>query len=309
MMEADAAKLKEVPAEPKEGATGYVALIGRPNTGKSTFLNTVLHRHLAAVSSKPQTTRKHLLGILTDDDSQILFLDTPGIHQAKLALDASMDRSILRVLEDSDVVMCLADPTRKPGEEDVLAAERAKAARKPTIVVLNKCDLAAPEQIAEMTESYRVHFPKAPFFRMTALEEDSCSPVVSYLKTLLPRGPFLYAEDEITDVYEREIAQEFIRETLLEQLRQEVPHCIAVQVDRWQEKESRISIGATLYIERAGHKAIVIGRGGERIRRIRQVSAGKIREFCGKHVELSLFVKLREDWRDNKSFLNEIGLK
>ena len=293
----------------REGATGYVALIGRPNTGKSTFLNTVLHQHLAAVSSKPQTTRKHLLGILTDEDSQILFLDTPGIHQAKLALDAAMDKSILRVLSDADVVVCLVDPTRKPGAEDALAAERAKSVKKPTVVVLNKCDIATPEQIAEMEAKYREYFPQAPFFQMTALEEASCQPVVSFLKGLLPRGPFLYDEDELTDVYEREIAQEFIRETLLEQLRQEVPHCIAVQVDKWQEKEKKISIGATLYIERAGHKAIVIGKGGERIRQIRLASAEKIHKFCGKLIDLSLFVKLREDWRDNKRFLNEIGLQ
>lgn len=295
------------------GKTGYVALIGRPNTGKSTLLNTLLKRHLAAVSPKPQTTRRHLLGIYTDADAQMLFLDAPGIHKPRLAhdeaLDEAMNRSINRVMEDADIILCLVDPTRAPGEEDALAVDRVAAAGKKAVIAVNKIDIASPEQIEKSLAFYSGRLAEAPTIRIAAVSPERTAPLLSLLKSLLPSGPFMYDENEITDVYERDIAAEFIREALLELLRQEVPHCIAVTVDKWTDKGKSISIGATLHIEREAHKAIVIGRGGTMIRNIRLAAVRKISEFTQSHVDLSLFVKLSEDWRSNKRFLSENGLE
>lgn len=293
----------------RTGKTGYVALVGRPNTGKSTLLNTLLGQHLAAVSPKPQTTRRHLLGILTDKDSQILFLDAPGIHKSKIAIDQSMDKSIARVLEDAEIVVCMADPTREAGEEDGMAVERVQAAKKPVIIAINKIDVATAEQIEACREYYTSKLPNAQVVQIAAIKSESAQPLLAKLKELLPVGPFLHDEDDVTDVYERDIAAELIRETILEQLKQEVPHSVAVVVDRWNEKEKRISIGATLHIEREGHKAIIIGKGGERIKAIRIAAVKRIAEFVGKFVDLSLFVKVTPDWRSNKRFLNEIGME
>lgn len=301
--------MTEFNIEQRFGKTGYVALLGRPNTGKSTLLNTLLKRHLAAVSSKPQTTRKHLLGIYTDDDAQILFLDAPGIHKGKIAIDDAMDRSISRVLSDADVIVCMVDPTREPGEEDSLAAERAVAAKKTTVIVINKIDVAVPEQIEKSLSFYKQALPNASVMEIAAIDEAKSLPLLDRLKELLPKGPFLYDEDELTDVYERDIAAEFIREVLLEQLKQEVPHCVAVVVDKWVDKGNKISIGATLHIEREGHRAIILGHGGERIKAIRVAAALRIAEFVQTRVDLSLFVKVSPDWRNNKRFLSEAGLE
>ncbi len=291
------------------GKTGYVALLGRPNTGKSTLLNTLLKQHIAAVSPKPQTTRKHLLGIYTDDDSQILFLDAPGIHRCKIAIDDSMDRSINRVLKDADIIVCMTDPTREPGDEDSLAAERAAASKKPTIIAINKIDVADKDGIKKCTEFYHSILPNAQVIEIAAIDEKRSLPLLNALKKRLPSGPFSYDEDEITDVYERDIAAEFIRETLLEQLKQEVPHCVAVVIDKWVEKGSRVSISATLHIEREGHRGIIIGKGGERIKAIRESATKRIEEFLQTRVTLSLFVKVTPDWRNNKKFLTDVGLE
>lgn len=291
------------------GKTGYVALLGRPNTGKSTLINTLLKQHIAAVSSKPQTTRKHLLGIYTDQDSQILFLDAPGIHRCKIAIDDSMDRSINRVLEDADIILLMADPTREPGDEDTLAAERAAAAKKKTIIAINKIDVADKDGIKKCSEFYHGYLPNAQIIEIAAIDEEKTKPLMATLKKNLPQGPFLYDEDEITDVYERDIAAEFIRETLLEQLKQEVPHCVAVVIDKWEDKTKRVSISATLHIEREGHRGIIIGKGGERIKAIREAAQKRIADFLQTFVTLSLFVKVTPDWRNNKNFLTDVGLE
>lgn len=300
--------LSEKEEEPRFGKTGYVALLGRPNTGKSTFLNTVLDHHVAAVSSKPQTTRKYLLGIHTDGDSQILFLDAPGIHVPKIALDEAMDASIRRVMKDADVVVCIVDPTREPGQEDQLAAEAAQKSSKPVIIAINKNDIATDEQVAASLEFYRGYLPDSPVVRMVALDRDKVEPLLALIKQHLHEGPFLYDEDEMTDVYERDIAAELIREVLLEELKQEVPHCVAVTIDSWKETEKKISIDATLNVERPGHRGIILGKNGEMIKNIRQLATKKIADFCDTRIQLSLFVKVVPDWRKKKKFLKDIRL-
>ena len=293
---------------PENGKTGFVALLGRPNTGKSTLLNTLLGCHLAAVSNKPQTTRKRMLGIYNDADSQILFLDAPGVHCAKIAIDEAMAQSVDRVLEDADLVICLLDPTREPGEEDHMAAELAGLCGKPTLLVLNKTDLATPVQQEASLAFYREILPGAESISLIATDSGSAGHLLQRIKELLPEGLFLFDRENLTDAYERDVAAELIREVLLEELQQEIPHSIAVVINFWKVAGDRIRIDATLTLEREAHKGIVIGQEGRMIKKIKRRSMQKISEFCGQKVELDLFLKILPNWRKQKNFLKEINL-
>ncbi|HPY89267.1 MAG TPA: GTPase Era [Lentisphaeria bacterium] len=290
------------------GRTGYVALLGRPNTGKSTLLNTVLGQRLAAVSSKPQTTRKRLLGIHTDKDAQIIFLDAPGVHVGKLELDKAMDKAIARALEDADLLVVMLDPTREPGAEDELTAGLAAGCGKPAILAVNKTDVASAADIARSLAFYRQRLPDAPFLEIVALDRVRSEALLEQVKAMLPEGPFLYGDDDITNTSERDIAAELIREALLEELRQEVPHSVAVAVDSWKKKGNRLRLDATLYIERENHKAIIIGRGGQKIARIRESAEQRLQAFTGAPITLCLFVKVAPDWRQKKKLLQEFKL-
>ena len=293
---------------PEKGKTGFVALLGRPNTGKSTLLNTLLGCHLAAVSNKPQTTRRRMLGIYNDADSQILFLDAPGVHSAKIAIDEAMSQSVGRVLEDADLVVCLLDPTREPGEEDRMAAELARSCGKPVLLVLNKVDLATPGQQEASLAFYRRFLPEVQSISLTATQTDSVAGLLLRIKSLLPEGLFPFDRENLTDAYERDVASELIREVLLEELQQEIPHSIAVIINSWKTAAGRIRIDATLTLEREAHKGIVIGQEGRMIKKIKRRSAQKIAEFCGQKIDLDLFLKVVPNWRKQKQFLKEINL-
>lgn len=293
---------------PEQGRTGYVALLGRPNTGKSTLVNTLLGCHLAAVSCKPQTTRRQMLGIYNDADSQIIFLDAPGVHAPKVLLDEAMSLSVQRTLEDADLILCLLDPARAPGAEDEMVARLARTSGKPVLLVLNKTDVTTAEQRRESLEFYRRELPDFPVCELTATDLASARALLAVVKEAMPTGVFLYDREEITNAYERDVAADLIREALLEELQQEIPHCIAVTLDTWHESAKGIKIGATLNLEREGHKPIVIGQGGKMIKRLRKVAAAKVAEFCGRKVDLSLFLKVVPNWRKRKQFLKEINL-
>ena len=297
------------PTPPPKGHTGYVALLGRPNTGKSTFLNTVLGCHLAAVSSKPQTTRKAFLGIYNDEDSQIIFLDAPGVHPSRLAIDEAMSLSVSKTLEDADLVVCLADPTRLPGEEDAMAAAMAAQCGKKVLLVLNKGDLSTPQQRQRTRAFYEERLSQVETLEMTALSPESAGKLIQRLKELLPMDLLLYDRDEVTTAYERDIAAELIREAVLELLREEIPHAIAVTLDSWTSTDRGPVLEATLILEREAHKGIVIGQGGRMIKAIRHHASKKISEMCqGAKVELSLRVRVVPNWRKHKQFLKNIRL-
>lgn len=293
---------------PEKGKTGFVALLGRPNTGKSTLLNTLLGCHLAAVSTKPQTTRKRLLGIYNDAASQILFLDAPGVHGVKIAIDEAMSQAVERVLEDADLVACLIDPTREPGDEDSMVAALAGQCGKPVLLLLNKMDLATPEQQQLSLLFYRQRLPSAECLFLAATEAESVGKLLQRLKELLPEGVFLFDRENITDVYERDVACELIREVLLEELQQEIPHSIAVVIQSWKVADHRIRIDAVLNLEREAHKGIIIGQEGRMIKKIKRLATKKIAEFCNQKIDLSLFLKVVPNWRKQKQFLKEIHL-
>ncbi len=287
-----------------KGKTGYVALLGRPNTGKSTFLNTILGCHLAAVSSKPQTTRRAMLGIYNDDDSQIIFLDAPGVHQEKIAIDEAMSEAVKRVLDDADIVLCLIDPTRQPGEEDGMAAKAAAGCGKTVLLVLNKSDIATTEQQNASLSFYRQFLPSSEAIKLTATLQPSAVALMEKIKNLLPEDIFLYDRDAVTTAYERDLAADLIREALLEKLQDELPHCIAVTIDTWEAKGTSLQIRATLNLEREAHKGMVIGKGGAMLKAIRKAALSKLLELCAEtNISLSLFVKVVPNWRKHKQFL------
>ncbi len=290
------------------GRVGYVALLGRPNTGKSTLLNTVLDYHLAAVSSQPQTTRRNCLGIHTDAGAQMLFLDVPGVHRSKHELDEAMARAIDRALADADVVLCIVDPTRPPGDEDGLVAAAAARAEGAVLIVLNKMDAASAEQMDVMRSFYRAHLPAAPVFMACATDRASLDPILDVARAELPEGPFLFEEDTMTDAYERQIGAELVREALLENLREEVPHAMAVTIEAWKDDPNCCRVNAVLHVEREQQKAIVIGRNGAMIKRLRSCAVKKLAEMCGKRVQLKLWVKVSRDWRRKKRALKDLGL-
>ena len=290
-----------------QGKVGYAVLLGRPNSGKSTFLNTLLGFHLAPVSPKPQTTRKRLMGVLSGKDWQILFLDTPGVYEGKDDLDHTMQSAIRRSLRDADVIILLADPTRSPGTEDQKVADLAAGNGKPVVLVLNKADLCSRDQQKVTQDFYTGFLPQAPVFSACANDLKTLAPVMKAVQTVLPDGPFLYPADTMTDTFERQIGVELIRETLLENLQDEVPHATAVVIEKWEEPEHERRIQAVLHVERPSQKAILIGEDGHMIKQLGRQAERKLEELLGVPVRLKLWVKVTPDWRKNRGLVKEFS--
>lgn len=301
-MNIDDLKIPEI----EHGKTGFVALLGRPNTGKSTLLNNLLQYHLAAVSSKPQTTQKKMLAIYNDEESQIIFLDTPGIHEARLALNEAMMNAAEKSIEEAELLLCMIDPTREPGEEDKLSAELCAKSKKETLLLLNKSDISTKKQRKESLNFFREFLPEAKAIEITAIDAEDAKKLLKKIKKYLPNGPFLFDREELSDSSEREIAAELIREVLLEELKQEIPHSLAVRVESWQEEEKRIKIDAQIILEREAHKGIIIGARGTMIKKITRNAEIKLAELCQKRIKLKVFLKIIPNWRKNKEFLKEL---
>ncbi len=305
MTDLDLARLKDWPS----GKVGVVVIAGRPNVGKSTFLNSILDYHLCAVASKPQTTRKNWRGIYSDDESQIIFVDTPGAHVGNTKLSEYMLEVIMDGLRDADVILCMADPSRSPGKEDQLLAERVGEVGKATVLLLNKTDLTTVEQRAETREFYLQRLPRdTQVYEICANERKPLMPILDDVKALLPQGPFFYEKDQMTDAFLRDIGAELIRESALELLHKEVPHSIAVEILVWKESPKKLRIEANIHVERDSQKLIVVGKGGSMIKQIQREAIKRLKEICEQRIDLRLFVKVSNDWRNRKSFLRGMGL-
>ena len=304
---------------PADHRSGYVAVIGRPNVGKSTLLNRLLGQKLAIVTPKPQTTRDQILGIVTQPDAQILFLDTPGIHRPLHKLGEHMVRIAEETITDADVVLWLVDGTAPPTDEDEHIAELLQRidARAPIgalVLALNKADQPTGAR-EENAAAYRALVPwaEAPghTFAMqvvSGLRGAGVPELVALVRSLLPVGPRYYAEDEITDVQTRFVVAELIREQALLLLGEEVPHSIAVEVDEFSERDNGMTyISAVLYVERDTQKAIVLGKGGRTIKAIGQAARPQIEELVGTRVYLELWVKVWERWRKREEMLRRLG--
>jgi GTP-binding protein Era len=292
---------------------GFVAVMGRPNVGKSTLVNALLGQKIAAVSPRPQTTRKHQLGILTLANAQVVFVDTPGVHQPRHKLGERMNEAAQDALEQSDLVLFLVDASQQPTDEDRLIANRIKRLRlaQKTILVLNKIDLLPVDQmelrLSESQAVFKILLPQAKIYAISATRGDNRQVLLTAMLERLPEGAALYPEEQVTDLYERDIAGELIREAALLFLRDEIPHGIAVRVDEYTERgETGAYIAATVVVERESHKPIVIGRGGSMLKKIGSAARKEIETMSGRKVFLELRVKVLKNWRENERAIRQL---
>lgn len=308
--------LDEATQSPSEKQTssfraGIVTLVGRPNVGKSTLVNTLLNQKIAAVSPKPQTTRKRQLGILTLDQAQIIFQDAPGIHQPRHKLGEFMLHQALEALEDADVLLFLVDGSQPPYPEDEQAASYLRQSKQPLFLVLNKMDLISgkqKEKTSPFQNDYLSLVPQAQLFTVSALHADSLHPLLQEIIQQLPEHPPYYNAEQITNWMERDIAADLIREAALHCLRDEVPHGIAVRIDEFTERgEKGAYIAATLFCERESQKAIIIGKQGEMLKQIGSLARQEIEAMSGRKVFLELRVKTQKNWRNNEQALKILG--
>ncbi|GIW45745.1 MAG: GTPase Era [Candidatus Binatia bacterium] len=288
--------------------SGFVALVGRPNVGKSTLLNRLLGQKIAIVTPKPQTTRGRIRGILTLPEAQIVFVDTPGLHEAKTLINRRMVQAAEEAVEEADLVLWLVDATQGVTAEDRAIATRLQRLGPRLTVVLNKIDrLKANDLIPILAELGRL-LPDTDVVPVSATEGANLDELLRVVIHKLPPGPRLYDPETLTDQTERAIVQEIIREQVLLQTRQEVPYAVAVTVESFQDKGSAVVIQATIHVERETQKPILIGKGGSRIKHIGQAAREQIEQLLGKKVYLELFVRVQEDWTKDPARLREFGL-
>jgi GTP-binding protein Era len=306
-----------IPEElPPDHRSGFVAVVGKPNAGKSTLVNAYLGEKVAIVSDKPQTTRDRLLGILTlvrergePADAQIVFVDTPGIHKPLHKLGEHMVDTAVRAIPDADVVLFLVDASRVPGDEDRQIAHILREQRRvPVLLVVNKADLVAADEAMARVEAYQALGPFDAWFLISALRGDNLPGLLEAILQRLPFGPRYFPEEQVTDQHLRFLAGELVREQVLRHLREEVPHAVAVVVDEFKERSQDMTyIAATLLVERDTHKVILLGRGGAMIKRISQGARREIEKLLGTRVYLELWVKVRKQWRSDEEELERLG--
>lgn len=290
--------------------SGFVAILGRPNVGKSTFLNRVVGQKIAIMSDKAQTTRNKIQGIYTEDDAQIVFIDTPGIHKPHSRLGDFMVESALSTLNEVDAVLFMVNATQKRGRGDDFIIERLKNVKKPIYLVINKIDQIHPDKLLQIMDDYRNTLDYAEVFPISALEGNNCPELIESLVNTLPEGPQYYPADQITDHPERFIVGELIREKVLELTREEVPHSVAVVVDRiHREDDEKVLVQATIVVERNSQKGIIIGKGGKMLKQIGVKARKDIELMLGDKVYLELWVKVQPNWKDRQVDLQALGYK
>lgn len=293
-----------------EHRAGFVAVVGRPNVGKSTLINHYVGAKVTIVSDKPQTTRRVIRGILTRDDAQVIFVDTPGIHRPMHALGKHLVRAAVDVLDDVDVVIFIVDGSHLPTREDEDIAEMLnERVKAPVLLALNKMDLLKREMVGEITQGFFDLVKHADWMRISATRGENTDKLLGMVIQRLPDGPALFAEDEITDIPMQTLAAELVREQILKNTRQEVPHAVAVSVDEWQERSETLTyISVRIWVEKASQKSIIIGERGSMLKRIGQAARIEIEEWLGHQVYLELVVQVRDKWRRDERLLRELGL-
>ncbi len=289
--------------------SGVVALVGRPNAGKSTLLNRVIGEKIAIVSDKPQTTRTRITGVLTRAEGQIVFLDTPGVHKPGYQLNRRMMAIVTDALSTVDLILLMIDATKPMGHGDQFVLDMLKRVPTRAFLLLNKVDtLRDKSKLLPLIGRYTQERDFVEVIPTSALKGEGVEVMVTRVFECLPEGPLLYPEDEITDQPERVLAAELVREKILAVTGEELPYVTAVVTERWEEAEEITRIHCLIYVERASHRAIVIGKAGARLKQIGTAARADIEKLLGRHVFLNLFVKVREHWRDDERALNELGI-
>ena len=294
----------------KQFKSGFVAIVGRPNVGKSTFMNYVLGQKIAIMSDKAQTTRNKIQGVYTNQDCQIVFLDTPGIHKPKHELGNFMVESAYSALKEVDAVLFMVNAAEKRGPGDDFIIEKLKKIKTPVFLVLNKIDLISPDELLDRVESYQETIPFAGIIPISVLQGNNVQELMTTLTNHLPEGPQYYPSDQITDHPEYFVVSELIREKILHLTKEEIPHSVAITVDKMQKDEfDKVHVYANIIVERPTQKGIIIGKGGKLLKEIGVRARKDIEQLLGNKVYLELWVKVEKDWRKKKSHLQDFGYR
>jgi len=286
--------------------SGFVAIVGRPNAGKSTLVNRLVGRKVAIVSPRPQTTRNRIQGIVNRDDAQIVLIDTPGIHKADNVLSRQMMGEVEQGLDGIDILSLIVDATGEFGAGDRFSIQWIARFKGPVFLLLNKVDRLSKPRLLPLIDRYRQLYDFAEIFPVSGLTGEGCADLMNGWLARLCEAPPYFPQDQFTDQPERFLAAELVREQVIHATREEVPHAIAVLVDSFEEKTNLIKIRATIYVEREGQKGILIGKGGEQIKRIGTQARKQIESILGTHVFLALFVKVQANWRQNATLVRQL---
>ena len=291
----------------KQYKSGFATLIGRPNVGKSTLMNSLIGQKIAITSNKPQTTRNRIQTVYTSEEGQIVFLDTPGIHKAKNKLGDYMVRVAEKTLSEVDVILWLVEPTTYIGAGEQHIIEQLKHSKTPVILVINKIDTVKKDDLFAVIDVYRKQMEFAEIVPVSAFKKTNTDELIKCIMQYLPYGPAFYDEDTITDQPERQIVAELIREQALRTLNDEIPHGIAVTIESMKEQKNMVEIQATIICERDSHKGIIIGKGGSMLKKIGTNARYGIEDLLERKVNLQLWVKVKKDWRDSDYLLKNFG--
>ncbi|MDE6365240.1 MAG: GTPase Era [Lachnospiraceae bacterium] len=287
--------------------SGFAALIGRPNVGKSTLMNCLIGQKIAITSKKPQTTRNRIQTVYTSEEGQIVFVDTPGIHKAKNKLGDYMVNAAEHSLREVDVVLWLVEPTDYIGAGEQHIIEQLRKVKTPVILVINKIDTVKREKLLEYIDLYRKQLDFAEIVPVSALKKDNTDVLIAQIMKYLPYGPAFYDEDTITDQPTRQIVAELIREKVLRSIDEEIPHGVAVTIESMKYGKKLVDINATIICERDSHKGIIIGKGGQMLKKIGSMARAEIEDLLEQHVNLQLWVKVKKDWRDSDFLIKNFG--
>ena len=290
--------------------SGFITIVGRPNVGKSTLTNHIMGEKLSIVSHKPQTTRNNIQTILTREDYQMVFVDTPGIHKPKHKLEEYMVNSAKDSIRDVDLVLFLITPEGELGRGDKFIIEALKGQKAPVFLVVNKVDENTQEKVAETLVNYSKEYEFAEIIPISALKGKNTDKLIELMVKYLPEGPQYYPEDMITDVQEKFVVAEIVREKALKTLREEIPHGIAVDIIQMKQNEKgKYTIEVELICEKDSHKGIIIGKNGQSLKKIGETARYEVERFLRARVNLKIWVKVRKEWRDNPLLLKELGYK
>lgn len=295
----------------KEGfKSGFVSIIGRPNVGKSTLLNRIVGQKVAIMSDVPQTTRNKIQGVVTSDDSQIVFIDTPGIHKPQTRLNDFMLKSAYSTFNEVDLVLFMVNAAEKRGAGDNFILEKLKNLRTPKFLIINKIDQVKPEELLKIIMDYTSDNEFNEVIPISAIQGNNVDEMMVTIKKYMPEGPQFYPDDQVTDHPEYFVVSEFIREKILQLTKEEVPHSVAVVVESMlRNEDDKVHVHATIIVDRASQKGIIIGKGGKMLKEIGVRARRDIEAMLGDKIYLELWVKVQKDWRDKQSYLQDYGYR